>query len=93
MEPAGAHAHRAPKRLTIVRGEGAWLTTSTGQRLLDGTAGLWHANIGHGRERWPAPPTSRCKLETYHTFGRFANEPALAWPTVWSLSAPVPAPR
>jgi adenosylmethionine-8-amino-7-oxononanoate aminotransferase len=39
------------KRLVITDGDGAWLSTSTGQRLLDATASLWHANIGHGRER------------------------------------------
>ena len=66
------------KRLVITGGEGAWLTTSTGQRLLDATASLWHANIGHGRERLArAAYEQMCRLETYHTFGRFANEPAL----------------
>ena len=66
------------KRLVITGGEGAWLTTSTGQRLLDATASLWHANIGHGRERIARAAYDQMrKLETYHTFGRFANEPAL----------------
>lgn len=65
-------------RVVITRGQGAWLTTSTGQRLLDATASLWHANIGHGREEIArAAYEQMCKLETYHTFGRFANEPAL----------------
>ena len=66
------------KRLVITGGDGAWLTTSTGQRLLDATASLWHANVGHGRERIArAAYDQMLKLETYHTFGRFANEPAL----------------
>ena len=66
------------KRLVITGGDGAWLTTSTGQRLLDATACLWHANIGHGRERMARAAYDQMrKLETYHTFGRFANEPAL----------------
>jgi adenosylmethionine-8-amino-7-oxononanoate aminotransferase len=66
------------KRLTITEGDGAWLTTSTGQRLLDATASLWHANIGHGREEIARAAYEQMKkLETYHTFGRFANEPAL----------------
>jgi adenosylmethionine-8-amino-7-oxononanoate aminotransferase len=44
----------------------------------DATASLWHANIGHGRERLArAAYEQMCRLETYHTFGRFANEPAL----------------
>jgi adenosylmethionine-8-amino-7-oxononanoate aminotransferase len=67
-----------PKRLVITGGRGAWLETSTGQRLLDATASLWHANIGHGRHRLAhAAYEQMRKLETYHTFGRFANEPAL----------------
>ncbi len=66
------------KRLIITGGTGAWLTTSTGKRLLDATAGLWHANIGHGRERIARVAYEQMRtLETYHTFGRFANEPAL----------------
>lgn len=66
------------KRLTVVGGDGAWLTTSTGQRLIDATAGLWHANIGHGREEVArAAYDQMVKLETYHVFGCFANEPAL----------------
>ena len=66
------------KRLVITGGDGAWLTTSTGQRLLDATASLWHANVGHGRERIARAAYDQMrKLETYHTFGRFANEPAL----------------
>jgi adenosylmethionine-8-amino-7-oxononanoate aminotransferase len=66
------------KRLVISRGSGAWLESSTGQRLLDATASLWHANIGHGRESLArAAYDQMTKLETYHTFGRFANEPAL----------------
>jgi adenosylmethionine-8-amino-7-oxononanoate aminotransferase len=66
------------RRLTIARGEGAYVTTSDGRRLLDGTAGLWHANVGHGRESLArAAYDQMCRLETYHVFGRYANEPAL----------------
>ena len=68
------------KRLIITGGDGAWLTTSTGRRLFDATASLWHANIGHGRERLArAAYEQMCRLETYHTFGRFANEPRSGW--------------
>lgn len=79
------------KRLVITRGEGAWLTTSTGQRLLDATASLWHANIGHGRERMARAAFEQIrKLETYHTFGRFANEPALRLADRLAALGPVP---
>jgi adenosylmethionine-8-amino-7-oxononanoate aminotransferase len=66
-------------RLVIVKGDGARLQTSEGDWLLDATAGLWHANIGHGRARLAdAAARQMRKLETYHTFGRITNDQALA---------------
>jgi 4-aminobutyrate--pyruvate transaminase len=35
--------------LVLVRGEGAWLWDAEGKRYLDGFAGLWNVNVGHGR--------------------------------------------
>jgi adenosylmethionine-8-amino-7-oxononanoate aminotransferase len=68
----------AGDRLTIVRGAGANVQTEDGAWLLDATAGLWHANIGHGRERLAdAAAAQMRRLETYHTFGRIANDQAL----------------
>ena len=65
-------------RLIIVRGRGAELETDDGRTLLDATAGLWHANIGHGRERLAdAAAAQMRRLETYHTFGRITNDQAL----------------
>ncbi|MUL50135.1 aspartate aminotransferase family protein [Mycobacterium sp. CBMA293] len=66
------------KRTIIVSGRGAYLTTQDGKRLLDATSGLWHANVGHGREEIArAAYEQMAKLETYHVFGQFANLPAL----------------
>ena len=82
------------KRLVITRGEGAWLTTSTGQRLLDATASLWYANIGHGRERIArAAYEQMTRLETYHTFGRLANEPALRLADRLVALGPIPGAK
>jgi adenosylmethionine-8-amino-7-oxononanoate aminotransferase len=82
------------KRLVITSGEGAWLTTSAGQRLLDATASLWHANIGHGRERLARAAYDQMrKLETYHTFGRFANEPALRLADRLVALGPIPGAK
>ena len=36
--------------LVIARGEGCELVTEGGDRLIDGMAGLWTVNLGHGRE-------------------------------------------
>lgn len=79
------------KRLVITDGDGAWLTTSTGKRLLDATASLWHANVGHGRDRIARAGYDQMrKLETYHTFGRFANEPAMRLADRLVALGPVP---
>lgn len=82
------------KRLVITGGEGAWLTASTGRRLLDATASLWHANVGHGRERIARAAYDQMrKLETYHTFGRLANEPALRLADRLAGLGPVPGAK
>ncbi len=82
------------KRLVITGGQGAWLETSTGDRLLDATASLWHANIGHGRERLArAAYDQMVKLETYHTFGRFSNEPALELADRLAEMGPIPGAK
>jgi adenosylmethionine-8-amino-7-oxononanoate aminotransferase len=82
------------KRLVITGGDGAWLTTSPGQRLLDATASLWHANIGPGRERMARAAYDQMrKLETYHTFGGFANEPALRLADRLVALGPIPGAK
>ena len=78
-QPQAQMSTAPANRVTIVGGEGAWIETDQGVRLLDATAGLWHANIGHGRESLAmAAATQMRKLETYHTFGTFVNDQALA---------------
>ena len=83
-----------PRRVEIVGGEGAYVTTSTGERLLDATAGLWHANVGHGREELArAAYDQMCRLETYHVFGRFVNDAALRLAGRVAGYAPFPEAR
>ena len=78
------------RRMVITRGQGVWVETSTGDRLIDATSSLWHANIGHGRERLArAAYDQMVKLETYHTFGRTANEPALVLADRLAAEAPM----
>ena len=35
----------------ITKAEGVWLEDSEGERIIDGMAGLWCVNVGHGRTR------------------------------------------
>lgn len=65
-------------RTVIVEGSGAYVTTSDGRRLLDATASLWHANVGHGRAEIAAAAAAQmAKLETYQSFGFFTTDRAL----------------
>lgn len=78
------------RRMVVTRGQGVWVETSNGDRLIDATSSLWHANIGHGRERLArAAYDQMVKLETYHTFGRTANEPALVLADRLAAEAPM----
>lgn len=40
----------APEPIMIDKAEGVWLTTQSGQKLLDGTSSWWVNTIGHGRQ-------------------------------------------
>jgi adenosylmethionine-8-amino-7-oxononanoate aminotransferase len=78
--PAQAHTPSVlGRQLVINRGEGSYVFTSDGRRLFDGTAGLWHANIGHSNPELAEAAYEQMKqLETYHIFARFSNDKALA---------------
>jgi adenosylmethionine-8-amino-7-oxononanoate aminotransferase len=78
--PAQAHIPAVlGRQLVIDRGVGSYVFTSDGRRLFDGTAGLWHANIGHANPELAEVAFEQMKrLETYHIFARFTNDKALA---------------
>ena len=78
--PAQAHTPTVlGRQLVIERGEGSYVFTNDGRRLFDGTAGLWHANIGHANPELAEVAFEQMKrLETYHIFARFTNDKALA---------------
>jgi adenosylmethionine-8-amino-7-oxononanoate aminotransferase len=76
--------------LVIDRGEDVWVWDEDGRRYLDGTAGLWYANVGHGRtEIHRAVQEQMAKLESYSSFGDFSNRPALELSARLSDLAPV----
>ena len=47
------HPSRADDPAMVVRGDGVWLYTSDGKRILDAMAGLWNVNIGYGNRELP----------------------------------------
>jgi putrescine---pyruvate transaminase len=64
--------------LVLVRGEGSKVWDAHGTEYLDATAGLWFANVGHGRtEIADAVAAQLGTLAAHHVFGDHANEPAL----------------
>src|SRR3954451_12677765 len=63
--------------IVIERGEDVWVYDDQGRRLLDATASLWYANIGHGRpEIADAVVAQMRQIEAYSCFGDFTNRPA-----------------
>jgi adenosylmethionine-8-amino-7-oxononanoate aminotransferase len=64
--------------LVLVRGDGTRVWDADGREYLDATAGLWFANVGHGRaEIADAVGEQLRTLAAHHVFGDQANEPAL----------------
>ncbi|WP_018181105.1 aspartate aminotransferase family protein [Kaistia granuli] len=63
----------------VVRAEGSWIWDSEGNRILDGMAGLWCVNIGHGRkEIADAVQRQMSELSFYNTFFKSTHPPAIA---------------
>jgi adenosylmethionine-8-amino-7-oxononanoate aminotransferase len=80
--------------IEIVRGEGSYIFTRDGQRLFDTTSGLWHANVGHGRRELAQTAALQMEtLETYHVFGRFVNDKAIALAEQVADMAPIDDPK
>ncbi len=56
--------------LVITRGEGSYVWDVEDRRYLDATAGLWFANIGHGRREVGAAVADQIsRIAAYSTFG------------------------
>ncbi len=72
------HALAKEGSRVMVRGDGVWLTDSDGKRYLDGMAGLWCTNIGHGRrEIADAVHDQMVELAYYNSFFKTSNAPAI----------------
>jgi adenosylmethionine-8-amino-7-oxononanoate aminotransferase len=64
--------------LVLASGSGAVVVDEGGTEYLDLTAGLWFANVGHGRiEIADAMGAQAHTLAAYSTFGDMANRPVL----------------
>jgi adenosylmethionine-8-amino-7-oxononanoate aminotransferase len=64
--------------LVLARGEGCTVWDAAGNEYLDATAGLWFANVGHGRAEIADAVAAQLRtLAAHHVFGDHANRPAL----------------
>src|SRR5262245_53589142 len=60
---ADLHAHGTH---VIERAEGCYVTDEAGRRLLDGLAGLWCVNVGHGRAEIAAAVHAQMMAVAYY---------------------------
>jgi adenosylmethionine-8-amino-7-oxononanoate aminotransferase len=68
--------HQAP--LLIVEGHGAMLRDAEGREYIDGLAGLWNVNVGHGRKELAAVAAEQMgRLAFAHAYAGASNEPAV----------------
>jgi adenosylmethionine-8-amino-7-oxononanoate aminotransferase len=71
------HPYLADEELLIERGEGVWVWTGSGKKLMDAFAGLAVVNVGHGRrEIAEAIAEQTVRLAYYPTTRQFSNRPA-----------------
>ena len=70
-------SHAAPR--LWVSGEGAMIVDGDGREYIDGLAGLWNVNIGHGRRALAdAAHTQMCTLAYHSSYAGSTNGPAIA---------------
>jgi adenosylmethionine-8-amino-7-oxononanoate aminotransferase len=63
--------------LVITRGEGAYVFDADGKRYMDGIAGIWCVNVGHGNEEIADRISEQARrLAFFNTFVDVTNPPA-----------------
>src|SRR3954451_12092631 len=68
--------HKAP--LLVTEGRGAMLHLADGREVIDGLAGLWNVNIGHGRGEMPDAAAGQMRRIAYASaYVGATNEPAI----------------
>ncbi|MGW0250526.1 aspartate aminotransferase family protein [Nocardia goodfellowii] len=72
----------------IVRGEGAYVYDDRGRRYLDGLAGLFAVQVGHGREELARAAAEQTRQLAYFPLWGFATPPALGLAERLAAAAP-----
>jgi adenosylmethionine-8-amino-7-oxononanoate aminotransferase len=67
--------HKNP--LVVESGQGVWLHTTDGRKVLDGMAGLWNVNVGYGNEELPLAAYEQMKKVAFTSnFAGMTTPPA-----------------
>src|SRR5207244_3473094 len=72
----------------IMRGEGCYVFDQHGDRKLDGLAGLFTVQVGHGRRRLAHAGAKQAGTLAYYPIWSFAHPPAIELATELSRLAP-----
>jgi 4-aminobutyrate--pyruvate transaminase len=87
-------AHRSAGPLVFERGDGIYLTDTTGKRYIEGLAGLWCTALGYGNaELIETAREQMAKLSFTHLFGGRSHEPAIALAEKIKEIAPCPTSK
>jgi putrescine aminotransferase len=79
LHPFTTHHELAAKGARVItRAEGCYVWDSEGNQLLDGMAGLWCTQVGHGRERLAKVAHDQIRtLDYYNAFFQTGTPPAI----------------
>jgi len=86
-----ADMHTIKDAEVVIRsGEGVWLETTDGGRLLDATAALWYCAVGYGRRSIAdAVAEQLTTLAAYSSFGAYTTEPTVILAERLAALAPI----
>ncbi|MFB7875226.1 MULTISPECIES: aminotransferase family protein [unclassified Nocardia] len=78
----------------VARGDGAYVYDTAGTRYLDATAGLWFANVGHGRAEIADAVAAQLRtIAHYSNFGDLTEPPVQELAERLATIAPVPGSK
>ena len=78
----------------VERGEGAYIWDASGNKYIDATAGLWFANVGHGRQEIAdAVAAQLSQVAHYSNFGDFVPKITAELAERLAAIAPVPGSK
>ncbi len=84
----------ADRFINIVRGEGSIVWDDAGNSYIDAMASLWYCQIGHGRaEVADAVAAQMRRIEAFHAFEMFTNEPAEEFCEAVVATSSIESPR